>query len=87
MIKLSAEQIEKIKEALPHVSEWPHERIALDYTPDMPTKPLSPCKIRKAEPIKYIQLSFVKKTCVGGVEWELDEGFKSFNDFIGYTPP
>ncbi len=87
MSKLTTKQIEKIKEALPHVSEWPHERITFDYTPDMPAPTLSPCKNCKGDHIKYIQLSFVKKTGFGGVEWELDEQFKSFSDFIGGTSP
>lgn len=86
MSKLTTQQISEIKEALPHVLEYPHERIVFDYTPAMPAPALSPCKNCKGEHIKCIQLSFVKKAGVGGVEWELDEGFKSFNDFVGYTP-
>ena len=84
MKKPSKEQIEKIKEELPHPRDWMGDVYKVVWQDPKKLEPISMLG-REAKRCELYDVELLFKKVVnanGHASWELDEGFKSFDEFV-----
>lgn len=84
MKKPSKEQIEKIKEELPHPRDWMGDVYKVVWQDPKKLEPIGMLG-REAKRCELYDVELLFKKVVnanGYASWELDEGFKSFDEFV-----
>ena len=84
MKRPTKEQIEKIKEELPHPRNWIGDFYHVAWQDPEDLKPINASTGHKCAKSYTVELLFKRVVDANGYDmsWELDEGFKSFDEFV-----